>query len=627
MSARSQDEAFSRYVLQTGVVRIEQLEAARDEQRRSNRSLSEILVALGALTPLQRQDLERRVQQGVGETPQQLGPYRLLCKLGEGGMGAVYLCEDTLLQRQVALKILAKDVTDSPESLSRFRREAMAAGKLNHAGIAMAYATGEDAGRHFYAMEYCRGESLDKVLKRLGRLPERKIVETMRAVAQAMQYAHERGIVHRDLKPGNVMLGLDGSVKVLDLGLSKNVLDREQSYQTTSGLAIGTPHYISPEQARGDKEVDGRSDVYSLGATMYHLATGRTPYEGATAAAIMTRHLHDPVPDPRAANPELSEGFSRVVRMALSKAPADRYASMGELAADLERLSKGQPVVALSKRRRPRRGSRGGRSWRLVVGTVLAAVLAGIAIFLYRWETRRGGSVASEARDVERPQPQLPSSEERAQAALARLFDGLAAEDRAGRVARLGSFLEEHGGTQVGAQARALLREIERNAAADAEVARWKPLFDGRSIDCLVEGNRPHWLVEDGLLTHRPGATDCAQTRRDFEDGAVRIRFTVADATYLRFTIRQGREGGYSAIFDRRALARMQGDQDLIFDCRGARVTATLNGRPQPVEARGAPRSGRLHFGVSEGRLRIRAIEFAEPSADGAALDKARNVE
>jgi serine/threonine-protein kinase len=610
MTNQGQDEAFAKYVLHTGVVRIEHLETAREEQERSGQSISEILVALGAITPLQRQDIEKRVAAGMGETPPQLGSYRLLCKLGEGGMGAVYLCEDTMLNRQVALKILPKDVTESPELLSRFRREAVAAGKLNHAGIAAAFAVGEEAGLHYYAMEYCRGESLDKLLKRLKRLPEKKIVEVALAAARAMQHAHDHGILHRDLKPGNIMLGLDGSVKVLDMGLSKNVTDQEESFQTTSGLAIGTPHYISPEQARGDKVVDGRADIYSLGATMYHLATGQTPYAGSTAAVIMTRHLNDPVPDPRALNPELSDAFSRVVRVAMAKGPAHRYASMNDFAADLERLLAGQAVRATPVRRPAgvRRRSQPVLVWG---GLLFAAITVGIGVFLYRF----GGASPSGAPDpvdVLPPKPQPPLPEQQAQTAFASLFDGLAADDRLGRIARLESFLKVHGATRVGAQAQALLEELKRSAAVAADAARWRPLFDGQSIDCLVEPNQGHWLVEGQRLVNVEGSTDCAQTRRVFADGEVRIRFSVSEAAYLQFTMRQGREGGYGVVFDRHALAQVQGDCELVFTCRGTKVTATLDGKPQAVKTHGTPLTGRLQFGVLEGRLRIAAIEFAE---------------
>ena len=275
------------------------------------------------------------------EGVRQLGPYRLIRQLGQGAMGTVFLAEDTMLARQVALKVLSKSKGEDHEFVARFKREATAAGKLNHVNIAGAYAVDEDQGYHYYAMEYCDGVPLSAVLKKSGCLSEDMAFDFCIQMARGLQYAHQHGIIHRDIKPENAILTNDQIVKVLDLGLSKNMASNE-GFQTMSGVAMGTPHYISPEQARGAKDIDGRADIYSLGATLYHLATGATPYTGPSAAVIMTKHLSDPLPDPRDINPSVSDGMVHILMRAMAKEPEDRYRSMEEFLKDMELVLDGQ---------------------------------------------------------------------------------------------------------------------------------------------------------------------------------------------------------------------------------------------------------------------------------------------
>jgi len=271
----------------------------------------------------------------------QLGPYRLVRQLGQGAMGTVFLAEDTMLARPVALKVLSKSKGEDGEFVARFRREATAAGKLNHVNIAGAYAVDEDQGYHYYAMEFCDGVPLSKVLEESGCLSEDRALDLCIQMARGLQYAHQNGIIHRDIKPENAILTNDQIVKVLDLGLSKN-MGSSEGFQTMSGVAMGTPYYISPEQARGEKKIDGRTDIYSLGATLYHLVTGTTPYTGPSAAVIMTKHLCDPLPNPRDINPALSDGMVHILMRAMAKAPEDRYRNMGELLKDMELVRNGE---------------------------------------------------------------------------------------------------------------------------------------------------------------------------------------------------------------------------------------------------------------------------------------------
>lgn len=363
------DDVFARAALQMGAITPEQLQAAQSSlvelvRQGQTTSLGEMLVRQGIITQPLRENIERKVRAQAPAAARQLGPYKLLRKLGEGGMGAVYLAEDTLLNRKVALKVLPQKYSTEHEFLSRFKREAVAAGKLNHRNIVGAYAVGDEGGWHYYAMEYCEGTPLDKTITRLGQMPVADALRIVEQVARGLDYAHRNGVIHRDVKPSNIIVLPDGTAKILDLGLSKNTGASEQSFQTVSGTALGTPHYISPEQARGESGVDGRSDIYSLGATLYHLVTGKTPYEGTTPAMVMMKHMTAQVPDPRDHNSDLSDEVVHIICKAMAKAPDDRYANCEEMAKDLELVQQckapqskaidaTRSTVAVRPRRRP----------------------------------------------------------------------------------------------------------------------------------------------------------------------------------------------------------------------------------------------------------------------------------
>ena len=341
------DEVLARHLLQNGGATLDQLEEAKRaqaEQARQGRplSLGQVLVTMGVLTPVMLANLEKRWDVPRRGALQQVGQYKLLKKLGEGGMGAVYLAEDTHVQRRVAVKILAPKLARDHELLSRFRREAIATGKLNHENIVAAYTFAEDGGVFYYAMEYCEGEPLDKFLERVHFLPEEEALRILVQVARGLQYAHEHGVIHRDIKPANVFVTKDGVAKVLDLGLSKQTGMGPRSFTTMTGILVGTPHYMSPEQARGEKQIDGRSDIYSLGAMFYHLVTGETPFDAPNVAAIFFKQLTEQLPNPQDLNPELSDGAVQVITRMMAREPADRYRDCKELLRDLELVADGK---------------------------------------------------------------------------------------------------------------------------------------------------------------------------------------------------------------------------------------------------------------------------------------------
>ena len=267
------------------------------------------------------------------------GDYEILEELGAGGMGKVYRARDLTLERLVALKTLAHQFSSDASFVQRFLKEARAAARLNHPNIVQIYDFGCVDSIYYLAMEFVDGHSLGTYLKR-GHFSETESIQIIRHACRALSVAHADGIVHRDIKPDNMMLTSRGDVKLVDLGIAKRV-DEDVS-MTQTGQAIGTPHYISPEQVRGQKDVDGRADIYSLGATLYHLVTGHTPYSGASGPIVMSMHLVEPLPDPRKFEPGLSENICLVLRRMMAKDRNERYADVYALDLDLYRLQCGE---------------------------------------------------------------------------------------------------------------------------------------------------------------------------------------------------------------------------------------------------------------------------------------------
>jgi serine/threonine protein kinase len=272
-----------------------------------------------------------------------LGDYEILAELGGGGMGRVYRARDLTLERIVALKTLAPQFRNDQVLVQRFLKEARAAARLNHPNIVQIYDFGKEGDTYYLAMEYVEGESLAGFLKR-GTFTESDAISVTRFTCRALVVAHSEGLIHRDIKPDNLMLTAKGELKLVDLGVAKRV-DEDQSL-TQTGQALGTPHYISPEQIRAAKDIDGRADIYSLGATMYHLVTGKPPFNGSSSAMVMSLHLYQPVEDPRVLVPDLSEGFSHVLQKMMAKDPNDRYSDADAVDRDLYRLEIGEAPEA-----------------------------------------------------------------------------------------------------------------------------------------------------------------------------------------------------------------------------------------------------------------------------------------
>jgi eukaryotic-like serine/threonine-protein kinase len=260
------------------------------------------------------------------------GRYRLETRIGAGGMSTVYLAFDETLERQVAIKVLNREVTSDSDDLERFRREARAVAQLSHPHVVGVIDAGEDDGRPYIVFEYVEGETLKERIRRMGRLPVPEAVAYAIEIARALGAAHARHIVHRDVKPQNVLIDEEGSAKVTDFGIART-LDEEGL--TADGRVIGTTDYVAPEQALG-QPVTGQSDLYSLGIVLYEMLTGEVPYKGDSQVAVAMKHVRDRLPDIQWVRPEVSAALASVIDHATAKRPEDRYADDAELIADLE---------------------------------------------------------------------------------------------------------------------------------------------------------------------------------------------------------------------------------------------------------------------------------------------------
>jgi serine/threonine-protein kinase len=317
------------------------------------RAVARALMEAGLLTRFQAERLLMGRVQGF-----LLGPYRILEQVGRGGIGRVYKAEHRTMGRAVALKVLAPNLLQTERALELFQHEVRAVGRLVHPNIVTAFDASEDRGRHYIVLEYVDGPNLDQLVRRQGPLPVAQACDYVRQVADGLQCAHNAGMVHRDIKPANLLVqrrgpqeDTPGLVKISDFGLARlqapdagDALDHPGTLFVRENTVMGTPDYLSPEQARNLHQTDIRSDLYSLGCTFYFLLTGRAPFPGGSAVNKVIRHWSE-TPAPLAElRPDVPPAVAAIVERLMAKDPADRFQTPAELAAALEPFSASGPI-------------------------------------------------------------------------------------------------------------------------------------------------------------------------------------------------------------------------------------------------------------------------------------------
>jgi serine/threonine-protein kinase len=329
-------------------------------------------------------DLRAQLEAGL------TGQYALLRELGRGGMATVFLATDLKHDRPVAFKVLHPDLAQSlgPE---RFQREIRLAARLQHPHILTVHDSGETVGQLWFTMPYVEGESLRDRLRRDRQLPLDDALRIARQAAQALHYAHEHGVVHRDIKPENLLLTSDGNTLVADFGIAR-ALGGADDQLTQTGMSVGTPAYMSPEQATGDRALDARSDIYSLGSVLFEMLAGEQPYTGPTMQAVLMKRLSEPVPRVRGGRPSVPEAVDLAITKALAVVPADRYASAAQFAQALDQAaattSGATAVVTPAAPAAPAVRPAAQPSGRRRLGLALAGVALVAAVLVGWWKLR-----------------------------------------------------------------------------------------------------------------------------------------------------------------------------------------------------------------------------------------------
>src|SRR5207253_4957056 len=297
------------------------------------------LVKSGSLT---KNQARRAAQEIAALLHQQIPGYELIEKLGNGSMGTVYKARQLSMNRMVAIKMLHPRLAAKQELLQRLEREAHLAGKLSHNNLVQAIDFGSAGSLHYFVMEYIEGTTIKHELEKGKIYSEPEALDLILQVARALQHAHRRGLIHRDVKPANLILTKEGAVKLADLGMARETTDEELA-RAEKGMTIGTPYYIATEQIHGHEDIDARADIYSLGATLYHMVTGQPPFPGSKIDDVLDAHLKQELTPPDHLNVSLSSGLGEVVEVMMAKDRRQRYKSMDDVIIDLEYLLNNQP--------------------------------------------------------------------------------------------------------------------------------------------------------------------------------------------------------------------------------------------------------------------------------------------
>jgi predicted Ser/Thr protein kinase len=470
--------------VELGLLTTQQINELLEERARSRAEgerpapIGDVLLSRGYLTAAQLDSLVARRERPRNAAPATFGRYRIVREIGHGGMGFVYEAVDASLGRTVALKLMAPTPGIDPAAdrleEERFVREAQLAARLKHPNIVTIYESGVLEGRRYIAMERVEGKSF-AAWRLDGAVPLPRQIAILRDVAQAVHAAHEQGVVHRDLKPQNILVSPDGRPSITDFGLAK-MMDASSASLTSSSVVVGTPAYMSPEQAQGLKDIDRRTDVYSMGVILYEILTGAPPFQGDTAIALLVKAVKDPVEPPSRVSRTVDRTLESVCLKALVKDPEGRYPTAGAFAEDLSRWLDG-------KRFRVSRPA-DRRTWGWLVASLVAGAVTAAALL-----SRPGEG------DLARAERRL--REGRYEEALvlygrAALRDGDDARVRAGRERALAKMKERQEGLPVepppeAAWAGAVNLLPRVDPQKDAVAGRWKR--EGDTV--LVEGGRP----------------------------------------------------------------------------------------------------------------------------------------
>jgi serine/threonine-protein kinase len=397
---RGEEERLIHALVSRGLLTREEVQAARPAGGgpAGAEALLARFVQAGLLTAGQAKRARKELAAMVG---QQIPGYQFLEKLGQGSHGVVYKAKQLSMDRLVAVKVLHPKYAANAALLAQLTREARVAAKLSHNNIIQAIDVGSAGPLHYFVMELVEGKTIREELEGNKVYEEREAVEIIVQIAQALGHAARRGLVHRDVKPGNIVLTRDGIAKLADLGMARTAADDAELRRKERGLTIGTPYYISPEQVRAEEDIDSRADIYSLGATLYHMVTGRPPFEGSTDA-VFEKHLREALTPPDHINEKLSGGLGEVCELMMAKDRDERYKTPDDAVIDLECLLAGQPPKLARQRietgtlaqltrgkedddeAEPRDGPPNGWVWISVLGGVLALSLLANFLFLLR---------------------------------------------------------------------------------------------------------------------------------------------------------------------------------------------------------------------------------------------------
>ncbi len=353
------DAKFGEWAIQKNIITEQQLKEGLRVQKRLGEefgerwNIGEVLYRKGTITREQIRQILREQGQ-VAKT--RIPGYEIVSKLGQGGTAAVFKAVQVSMDRTVALKILLPSMTANERYIKRFLKESELAAKLNHKNIIRAIDAGQQDNYYYFAMEFIEGETLTSMARRLGALDEWTALKITLEVSAALNHAHANGIVHRDVKPQNIFLTKDGVAKLGDLGLARATFS-EGDEATRQGWTVGTPNYMSPEQARGE-EADARSDIYSLGASLFHMLIGRPPYVGTTPVDIMAKVVDEPIEWPREKRRDLSKAVVQLVEKMMAFRPEDRYPDFVGVVQDIIAIIDGKNPFAIRGLRQRKSGKK-----------------------------------------------------------------------------------------------------------------------------------------------------------------------------------------------------------------------------------------------------------------------------